>query len=704
MTEKKLDTLFDKLLKNKNNQQISNEIISDIIKRILDHFTKLSLFLKNNYIKNSDAGLELRKSFINNNKYYDYLSNKGIKLYIESVPQFFDSIINQLINIPELTIFVSRFLNVKLTTYLIGSKTNQVSNINIDFKNNFIFHLEKYLNNNNEKEDVLKECASYFSLFEDFNNELKVRTQIINLFPTKDNYLKRANLYLNSNLDNNMNLAKIDIDKGIELDNNCFISYGLRGKLKYKSKDYTSALNDFNLAIKLAGDNGNIGEILGEKAELCYRHLNFYDEAILTYNKKIEKYYEINDYYFRGYAHYLFKNYKLAIKDLNKTIEDSPNDESAYGLLGECYMNLHDYENSYKYYKIANELGQEGGAIMYSVEQEHAGDAYIHQLKNDNINKYDDEYIKLKEYETNYQNYKIANKLSWENNEGILYYSEQEKAADSFIKTNNNFLKKMRENETILKEKDKSQNETVSMYIHNITPKIGILKNNLNLINKFISKNGLLEKPVNSINPKLIGKLIIESESILKDFSTQITRTGNFTRLTKDSLKLKELKFIKFIKKNIIKYIDEKYTSFNIKSSITSKFNEKDDISVILDEKYIEDVFINLVDNSVKHGFEKKNNNHININIAIIIKNHKEFLKIDFNNNGFPFPIGFGINQFVQFQKRGNSEKEGSGIGGAFIKKIIKFHNGELNLHQSKIGVHFEILLPLKQEKGNGEK
>jgi tetratricopeptide (TPR) repeat protein len=105
------------------------------------------------------------------------------------------------------------------------------------------------------------------------------------------------------------------------------------------NRNTLSAEEYFNIAFK-ASDNQN------------------YQKAIQDYNKAIE----INPnngniYYNKGAAHNNLKEYIKAISSYDKTIEINPNDSEAYNNRGFSYYLLNKYEKACKDFKIAIKLG-----------------------------------------------------------------------------------------------------------------------------------------------------------------------------------------------------------------------------------------------------------------------------------------------------------------------------------------------------------
>jgi len=108
----------------------------------------------------------------------------------------------------------------------------------------------------------------------------------------------------------------------------------------------------------------------------------------------------------------------------------------------------------------------------------------------------------------------------------------------------------------------------------------------------------------------------------------------------------------------------------------------------------------NIVVNALEHG--KKNEM---LHFIVDIVDLKENTLIDFMNDGEPLSSNLNLEDFIQFGKKSGDSK-GQGLGGFLINKVIKNHNGVLDIlpagknikvNQDKTiqtNVHFSISIP----------
>ena len=68
-------------------------------------------------------------------------------------------------------------------------------------------------------------------------------------------------------------------------------------------------------------------------------------------------------------------------------------------------------------------------------------------------------------------------------------------------------------------------------------------------------------------------------------------------------------------------------------------------------------------------------------------------VRIDYTNNGRPFPANLTAKDFVSFGKKSN-DSPGDGLGGAWIGKVVDAHHGSFEIIRDEHPLHFRITLP----------
>jgi len=209
---------------------------------------------------------------------------------------------------------------------------------------------------------------------------------------------------------------------------------------------------------------------------------------------------------------------------------------------------------------------------------------------------------------------------------------------------------------------------------------------NLKNVNLIMPDDDDFEKPIDYTLGEISDKIYINSKK-LKDSLETVDKVMRFKLEDKD-----------FVNDNLydffIKHIESKKTengnnfTINVKGkSVYVDFNKKSFVE-LLDQ---------LISNAKRHAF-KTNDNGYKIDFNIIENKSKRIVTIQYFNNGRKFNVS--REDYIGAFKKGQSS-DGSGIGGNFIYRIIKAHNGDLFIDEiNEIGFKFKIEIPLKH---NGE-
>ena len=101
--------------------------------------------------------------------------------------------------------------------------------------------------------------------------------------------------------------------------------------------------------------------------------------------------------------------------------------------------------------------------------------------------------------------------------------------------------------------------------------------------------------------------------------------------------------------------------------------------------------FINVIDNACKFSNNKS--------VSITIDFAKDFIKVKFIDNGIGIPQQDLDKIFVPFfRSQDTGQKPGFGIGLSLVNKIIKMHNGTIDVSSEiNIGTIVNIILPYKK-------
>ncbi len=118
-----------------------------------------------------------------------------------------------------------------------------------------------------------------------------------------------------------------------------------------------------------------------------------------------------------------------------------------------------------------------------------------------------------------------------------------------------------------------------------------------------------------------------------------------------------------------------------------------DKVSILGSESYIRQIFLNVIDNSIKHSLGK--------NLYINCTQDEKNLYVEFKDDGIGIPEGEIENIFDRFYKVSSSttKSKGTGLGLSIVIRSVEKVNGKLEVfNNTDKGVTFRIVIP----KNNG--
>ncbi len=183
-----------------------------------------------------------------------------------------------------------------------------------------------------------------------------------------------------------------------------------------------------------------------------------------------------------------------------------------------------------------------------------------------------------------------------------------------------------------------------------------------------------------------------------------LDETNKMDKLVKQLLELMKLEYGKreFNNKefNIVELEKEVIRKSKVmldEQKIKVEFNKEQDIIVIADDFYIEQVITNYLTNAIKHA--KEVNGEKIIKISNEINNEKNKVDIKIFNTGEKIKeedINRIWNRFYKVDESRNREDGGTGIGLAFVKAIMSNYKNKYGVRNLEDGVEFYFELDLK--------
>jgi len=240
------------------------------------------------------------------------------------------------------------------------------------------------------------------------------------------------------------------------------------------------------------------------------------------------------------------------------------------------------------------------------------------------------------------------------------------------------YIESEREKE-ILTELDRLKNDFVSSITHELRSPLANIKNYLNSLIK--GRFGNLEPEFRNIL-----KVILNNTMRLSKF---IDNVLDFSKIEAGMFKLEKQKiYILEIIEEVILFFEERAREKNI--TIDIKISEED-ITIEADPDKLKQIFINLIDNSLKFTPE-------NGKIKIEERKRGDFIEISVTDTGMGIPeedIKNIFNRFYQAKHQGKIQYKGTGIGLAITKSLVELHGGNIWV-ESKLnkGSKFTFTIP----------
>lgn len=173
-----------------------------------------------------------------------------------------------------------------------------------------------------------------------------------------------------------------------------------------------------------------------------------------------------------------------------------------------------------------------------------------------------------------------------------------------------------------------------------------------------------------------LGNYLTFMERDLGSVTKALQKTGTEIELT--DLEIEKIELISFVEdyRKELKSRNGKLYTVEIKKDEAALLeNAVKRIFIQGDREKLRQMFDNIIENAVKHGFEHKINPLNKIVFEFLYGFNQSEVQLDISNSGKPFPKNYSLESFV---RRGSSsgKNAGDGTGGWFINEVMKLHNG----------------------------
>ena len=175
--------------------------------------------------------------------------------------------------------------------------------------------------------------------------------------------------------------------------------------------------------------------------------------------------------------------------------------------------------------------------------------------------------------------------------------------------------------------------------------------------------------------------------SIIKRRSHHLTSfVEKYRTLAELPLPEKELADISEIIQNTLDLFQSEFKE----NQVDVVFSPSEKVLLSVDKKQIEQVFINLITNSL-YSFSETTRP----TITVLLKKQSNRIIVSFSDNGNGIPKNIRGNIFIPYF---TTRKDGSGIGLTLTKSILESHDGMIHLKPSEVGCLFHLSFPEPKE------
>ena len=185
------------------------------------------------------------------------------------------------------------------------------------------------------------------------------------------------------------------------------------------------------------------------------------------------------------------------------------------------------------------------------------------------------------------------------------------------------------------------------------------------------------------VDIKYIEDLESTSQIQIDHMVTTLSEFRNFLRPTTKN----EPFFLHSALSNVLVLMKDDLIAQNI--HIDTNFNHE--VKIFANKNEFKHLFLNLFNNSIDAYNEKKIQKR-NISVTVYSENNNVYIEVEDNAGGISNDV---IGEIFQANITTKEEGKGTGIGLYMSKQIVEKNHGTINVHNSKDGAFFTIILPL---------
>lgn len=227
------------------------------------------------------------------------------------------------------------------------------------FNLGFVYAMNKAEIQQQLPQEALKIQEEMYKAFdtENYNKVISFADDMVTLYPDNKavlliSYNAKIGAYVALKDKNN---AERFLQSAYDLDPTCTLVMFYKGLLFYKDGKYADAIPYYTKCID-GESNGDSASAYNNRG-YCFLKLQDYSSALNDFKMAIALKPDVFNYYYNeGYAYYMLKDYDAAVKSFSKALLYKPNDKLSYKYRAKCYRALGAEEQAIQDERRANAL------------------------------------------------------------------------------------------------------------------------------------------------------------------------------------------------------------------------------------------------------------------------------------------------------------------------------------------------------------
>ncbi len=236
-----------------------------------------------------------------------------------------------------------------------------------------------------------------------------------------------------------------------------------------------------------------------------------------------------------------------------------------------------------------------------------------------------------------------------------------------------------------------SEYEIVGTLAHNILNKVTPIVNPLRRLQRYLERRGLVDDPVQE--RRAPDQRIDTAGQTLHGALSHLELMSGAARAARDMAR-RRIDAAHFEEREVLSLLLEKIVS---DGTYVLEINGQPARVRMHPEAFVEAVH-NIVRNAREHAFTPGDDNRMTITVTPDVE--PGFVDIRCVNNGKPFPREITPHDFMLLGRKSKDSK-GSGIGGAWVGRVLKAHGGRLFISYPEIGADLILRLPLANQQSH---